>query len=103
MLEAVKTGWGDGAVTGFWSRCRIFRLPAAWWRCGIGLTEISWGLGHGIVVVDPMCRKLRQIAGSYRLPGRDQPPQARERPMEAKPRGACEGSPGHGHDHHIPT
>ena len=51
MLEAVKTGSGEGAVTGRSSRRRIFRLPAAWCRCGIGFTRnLLVGLGHGICV-----------------------------------------------------
>src|SRR4051794_35244006 len=45
MLRAVNTGSGDGAVTGLSSLPRVFRLPAAWCRCGIGLTGISLGLG----------------------------------------------------------
>ncbi len=39
MFEAVRTGRGEGAVTGRSSRWRIFRLPAAWCGSGIGLTR----------------------------------------------------------------
>src|SRR5512135_1316818 len=45
MLEAVKTGLGVGAVTGRSSRRRMWRLPAAWCRCGIGLTRNLLGVG----------------------------------------------------------
>src|SRR4051812_34971337 len=47
MLEAVRTGSGEGARTGRSSRRRILRLPAAWWRCGIGFTRNLLGLGPG--------------------------------------------------------
>src|SRR5512135_2115446 len=63
MFEAVKTGSGEGAVTGRSSRWRILRLPAAWWRCGIGLTRnLLVGSVMGSVEVDPMCRKRRKIS-----------------------------------------
>src|SRR5512135_229666 len=63
MFEAVKTGSGEGAVIGRSSRWRILRLPAAWWRCGIGLTRnLLVGSVMGSVEVDPMCRKRREIS-----------------------------------------
>src|SRR5512135_859308 len=45
MLRTVMTGSGDGAVMGRSSRRRILRLPAAWWRCGIGFTRNLLGFG----------------------------------------------------------
>src|SRR5215213_8710419 len=63
MLEAVRTGSGEGAVIGRSSRRRILRLPAAWWRCGIGLTRsLLGGAAVGSVRVDPICRKRREVA-----------------------------------------
>lgn len=49
VLEAAKTGRGEGAVIGESSRRWIVRLPAAWYRCGIVLTRNllgirKWGL-----------------------------------------------------------
>src|SRR3954467_2453482 len=91
MLEAVKTGSGEGAVTGRSSRRRIFRLPAAWCRCGIGFTRSLLGVRSW-----DRCKSI-QYAGnagrsptSHRLPGRDRP-HARQWAMEAQPRGVCEG------------
>src|SRR4051794_31344430 len=63
MLEAVKTGSGEGPVIGLSSRCRIFRLPAAWGRGGIVFTRnLLLGTAAGSVKVDPMCRKHREIS-----------------------------------------
>src|SRR6478672_3043879 len=102
MFEAVKTGSGEGAVTGLSSRRRILRLPAAWWRCGIGLTRSLLGVRPW-----DRCESI-QYAGNaerlqtfHRMPGHNRPPQGREWAMEAKPRGVCGGLPGHGLDHHI--
>jgi len=43
-IGGVKTGSGEGAVTGRSSRRRILRLPAAWWRCGMGFTRDLLGV-----------------------------------------------------------
>src|SRR3954466_5542508 len=63
MFDAVKTGSGEGAVTGLSRRWRILRLPAAWCRCGIGFTRsLLVGAAVGSVRVDPICRKRREVA-----------------------------------------
>src|SRR3954465_14122936 len=75
MLAAVSTGWGDGAVIGRSRRFRIFRLPAAWCRCGIVFTRNLLGtVAVGSVYRDPMCQKSRGISsfipviGSFQTP-----------------------------------
>ena len=56
-----------------------FRLPAAWWRCGIGLTRsLLGGAAVGSVRVDPICRKRREIV--------DISPAARTRPATSSSR-----------------
>src|SRR5512133_3134808 len=63
MLRAVMTGSSEGAVTGRSSRRRILRLPAAWWRCGIGFTRnLLRGYGTRPGQVNRMCHKHEEIS-----------------------------------------
>src|SRR5512135_909902 len=63
MLVAVMIGSGEGVVTGRSRRWRIFRLPAAWWRCGIVFTRNLLGFGPW-----DLCRSIQSagIAGRFR-------------------------------------
>ena len=88
---------------------RVDRAAGGFCACrrrGVGVESSSLEISLWVRPWD-LCRSI-QCAGNagrlptfHRLPGRDRPPQAREWAMEAKPRGACGGSPGHGQDHHI--
>jgi len=61
--QAVKTGSGEGVLTGLSSRRRILRLPAARRRYGIGFTRNLLGVATvGTVWLDPMYRISREIA-----------------------------------------